>query len=452
MGAAWARCYSRVVVRADVIEPDLALVGGRFERGIRVEILPEGTLGRVGRFEHPAVRRLPGRAVIPGFVNAHSHAFQRGLRGMGEDFPVGAGSFFTWREAMYALVERLDFGSAYTLSRKAFEEMLDAGFTTVGEFHYVRHISDQARFVLDEAIVTAAADAGIRLVLLHTAYETGGVERPLVGGQRRFETRGLDEYWREHARLEELVGGIGGTVGVVAHSVRAVPFNSIRLLHQGSLERGQVFHMHVEEVVLEITECEGHYGRRPMQMVVEELAVDGRFTAVHCTHTDPRDMERFGARGGNVCLCPLTEGNLGDGVPGVPHMRKAGARIAIGTDLNSRLCAFEELRWLEYVQRVTRQERGVLVNSHGHAAEALLEVGTVNGARSLGVHAGLLEPGRLADLAVIDLEHPTLAEWTERSLPASLVFGAGTSVVVATCVGGRWRHRRGAPSCAPPAS
>lgn len=437
----------------EVIEADLTWIEGRFERGVRISIGADGRIAAIERQPgvHPSSsaprRDLRRRALLPGFVNAHSHAFQRGLRGRGESFPAGAGDFFSWREAMYALVEQLTPESAYDLSRDAFEEMLDGGYSTVGEFHYVRHLGDDARFALDEAVIHAAIDAGIRLVLLHTAYETGAIGQPLKGGQRRFATRGVDDYWHAHDRLGALLASHArASLGVVAHSVRAVPWENIKALRRGALERKQVFHMHVEEVVREVEECVAAHGRRPMCMVVDELEPDATFTAVHCTHTSTEDMERFARAGATVCLCPNTEGNLGDGIADVPLMRRAGAGIAIGTDLNSRLCPFEELRWLEYVQRVARRQRGVVVDARGESGPALIEVGTRHGARSLGVPAGVIAQGAWADFCAIDLEHPSLADSAgdPAALSAAIVFGAGVEAVAATCVSGQWRLRRGA--------
>ena len=192
------------------------------------------------------------------------------------------------------------------------------------------------------------------------------------------------------------------------------------------------------------------------RMVVDDLEPDASFTAVHCTHTAAEDMEPFGRAGANVCLCPNTEGNLGDGIADVPLMRRSGASIAIGTDLNSRLCPLEELRWLEYVQRVARRQRGVIVDTQGESGPALLDVGTRNGARSLGLDTGVIRVGACADFCAIDLEshaladvaHETMGAATQGSattaLAAAMVFGAGVESVAATSVNGKWRRRRGA--------
>lgn len=438
-GAASRAAATAPAPTSTILEPDLTWLDGRFAPAVQIEVLPDGRLGRVGVriAAGQPVQRLPGRAVIPGFVNAHSHAFQIGLRGQGEHFPAGAGSFWSWREAMYALVERLNPDEIHRLSLRCFREMLQAGITAVGEFHYVHRSADGRWGELDEAVLRAAAEAGIRIVLLQSAYRTGAIGQPLRGGQVRFDTEGTAHYLAAFERLQRVLNPRTQSAAVVCHSVRAVPWEEIRTLRRESRRRGTVFHMHVEEVIPEIEDCVEHYGRRPMQMVVEDLEVDDRFTAVHCTHTAAEDMERFVEAGGTVCLCPLTEGNLGDGIPDTRRILGLGGRIAFGSDLNSRLCAFEELRWIEYVQRLVRRERGALRDEDGLVAPRLMAMGTVNGATSLGLAAGRIAPGLLADLVAVDLAHPTLEGWTRDSLADALIFGAGNSVIREVWVGGR---------------
>ncbi|MEP7176504.1 MAG: amidohydrolase family protein, partial [Gemmatimonadales bacterium] len=195
-----------------LLEADLTWTGAAFESGIQIAVDTGGRVEAVGALGRAGATRLRGIALLPGFVNAHSHAFQRGLRGHGERFPAGAGSFWTWREAMYALVDSLDRASLRRISARAFAEMRDAGITTVGEFHYVHH-EHEGDFALDEAILEAAADAGIRLVLLYTFYATGAPGRPLAGGQRRFATPTVDGFWRQVDRLAARLDPATQTLG-----------------------------------------------------------------------------------------------------------------------------------------------------------------------------------------------------------------------------------------------
>ncbi|MEC9373812.1 MAG: amidohydrolase family protein, partial [Planctomycetota bacterium] len=320
---------------AQVIEADVTWLGDRFERGVKVEVDGRGKIARVSK-DGKATRRLEGRALLPGFVSAHSHAFQRGLRGLGEQFPKGAGSFWTWREAMYELVEGLTPERAYSLSKRCFEEMRATGFTCVGEFHYIRHAGEGIDFELDEAVARAAKDAGIRMRLLHTFYARGGFGQELAGGQRRFDTPDVETYWERMDALEKVIDPATQSLGAVAHSVRAAEMEDVAALHAEARRRGMVFHMHVEEQRKEIEACEKATGKRPMELLLERLEIGNEFTAVHCTHTSAAAMKKFGAAGANVCLCPMTEGNLGDGVADWASIDASGAGVCIGTDSNLR--------------------------------------------------------------------------------------------------------------------
>lgn len=428
-----------------IIEADWTWTGRAFESDVQIVITPDGRIEYVGMLGEKPTHRLRNRALLPGFVNVHSHAFQRGLRGLGETFPAGAGSFWSWREAMYALVETLDATTLYRWSRLAFDEMLSAGITAVGEFHYVRHDASCQGCALDDVIVRAARDAGIRLVLLPTYYRTGGIGEPLRGGQRRFETRSVEEFWERWDALAATASGDGVSLGVAAHSVRAVAVDDLVALHEESRRRELVFHMHVEEQTKEVEDCVRAYGVRPMALITQRLAVDDRFTAIHATHVDSADLSTFLDRGGNVGVCPLTEGNLGDGFAPTDRIRTQGGRVCVGSDSNLRLAWTEELRWLEYVQRLRRQIRGVVVDDSGESGRALLEIATENGARSLGIAAGRIAPGCFADFLAIDLKSPLLDGWTPASLLDAFLFGGGNEVIGDVCVGGRWRRMRPRP-------
>lgn len=458
------------------IEAELTWTGERFERGVRITVDGEGRIAAVGRpaadddgaaaEDGTAVERLENRAVLPGFVNAHSHAFQRGLRGRGETFPnqptgpagtVGMGSFWSWREAMYSLVESLDRDRFRELTLRAFREMRSAGITTVGEFHYFHHGKGGAPdYAFDEAVIEAAAEAGVRLVLLQTYYREGGPGRPLEPAQRRFRSDSVPAFVEQLDRLAELVSGAGSpgaSLGVVAHSIRAAPPDDVAALFEEAVRRDLPFHMHVEEQVREIVECASAYGSRPLELLIGRLSLDRpevarRFTGVHCTHTDPADMARFAGAGGNVCICPTTEANLGDGIADLPGILAAGGRLSLGTDSNARISMLEEARWLELVQRLARERRGVArdeTREGGRVATTLLDAATANGARALGVPAGALRPGAWADLVAFDLGHPELAGWDEETLLESIFLGASDRTIAGTFVGGSWASAAPAP-------
>lgn len=420
-----------------VLEAALTWTGAAFEPDVQVAIDDEGLIEAVGALGRPRAERFDGVALLPGFVDAHSHAFQRGLRGSGEAFPAGAGSFWTWREAMYALVGSLDRASLRRLSAQAFGEMRDAGITSVGEFHYVHHVRE-GDFALDEAVLEAAAEVGIRLVLLYCYYATGAPGRPLEGAQRRFATPSIDGFWRQADRLAGGLDPATQTLGVAPHSIRAASPLEIRELHAEARRRDLPFHMHVEEQRREIDESLAAYGGTPMAVILDAIE-GGGLTAVHCTHTSATDMDRFLVDGGIACLCPLTEGNLGDGIPTLARAHAAGGRLALGTDSNLRLAMLEEMRWLEYGQRLRGELRGALPDWTGNVAPTVLEAGTTGGARALALPAGRIARGHWGDLVAIDLRAAALADIPADRLLEAIVFGAGNEVILGTWVGGRWR-------------
>lgn len=429
---------------SQIIEADLTWVHGRFEDGVQVAVGADGRIEAVGALARPVDRRLRNMALLPGFVDVHSHAFQRGLRGLGERFPAGAGSFWTWRLAMYELVERLDAEAFHRLCVQAFREMLRSGITTVGEFHYFHHSSGTTDWAFDRLILRAAREAGIRIVLLNTYYRTGGIGRPLESAQRRFDGVSAATYWERMDALAAELDPVIQHLGAAAHSVRAVTPDDIAALHAETVRRGLSFHLHVEEQRQEIAECEAAYGCRPMTLLNAILGTADNVTAVHCTHTAPDDMVRFLERGGSVCVCPLTEGNLGDGIPDLAAVLGAGDRLSLGTDSNARIAMPEEMRWLEYVQRLRGERRGVLRAENGELARPLLEIATRGGARALGLDAGRIGVGALADFVALDLTAPELAGCDAETLPEGFVFGAGTRAVGQICVAGRWLSLVGA--------
>ena len=424
---------------AAVIEAELTWTGAGFEPGIRVVVGDDGRITRVGKLKREPTRVLQGQALLPGFVNAHSHAFQRGLRGLGERFPAGAGSFWTWREAMYGLVEQLGPEDFLAVTTQAFLEMRAAGITTVGEFHYFHHGPAVKDFGYDRLVLKAARAAQLRLVLLVAYYRTGGVGMTLGPGQRRFETPSPEVYWRNMDALARHLGP-AQTLGCVVHSVRAANLEELGSIHAEAMRRALPFHIHVEEQRQEIAECREVYQRTPMRVLLDTIGKPERVTAVHCTHTDPEDRAAFLEAGGRVCFCPLTEANLGDGLPSLDG--QVLDRMCLGTDSNARIDMVEEMRWLEYGQRLRREGRGALRDGQGQVARTLLGAATAAGAASLGVDAGRMAQGLWADFTVLDLNSLALAGATTDTLLDALIFGADSSVITATCVGGRWQTHR----------
>jgi formimidoylglutamate deiminase len=431
-----------------VLEADLTWTGASFEPGIRIHVGDDGRIASVGPPQdegESSVRRLRDRALLPGFVTSHSHAFQRGLRGRGETFPRGAGNFWTWREAMYGLVARLGAEEFQGLCVQTFREMRAAGITTVGEFHYFHHSAGTDDWACDELVLRAAAEAGIRIVLIQSYYQTGAVGRPLEGAQLRFAGRSPAAYWEQMDRLAPLLSSIDPcrqSLAASVHSLRAASLDDLRAVYDEARRRDLPFHIHVEEQRKEIEETLAYYGRRPMDLLLDTLGTATDVTAVHCTHTEAGDMQRFVAGGGTVCLCPLTEGNLGDGIAAVPHLRSLGGALCLGSDSNARISTLEEMRWLEYVQRLAGESRGVCRNEEGSVSRVLLDAATAGGAQALGLDAGRIAPGCWADFTAVDLTARTLAGWEPETLLDSLVFGAAEEAIAGTCVGGEWEERR----------
>lgn len=440
--------------------PDLLWHDGRFHRGHAVAFSPvSGRIEAVGPAaslqpkDDELVLRLSERALLPGLVNAHSHAFQRVIRGAGQWRPAGEtkADFWTWRRAMYDAALALSPDEIFEVARFCFIEMLCAGYTTVGEFHYLHRDPDGQPYAdrneLAQRVLAAAESAGIRICLLNVAYACGGIGKDLGPEQRRFATPDLERWLTETADLADSVQDRPlCTVGVAPHSIRAVPRTWLGPMHSLAFGLNAPFHMHVSEQPAEITASLEAWGRRPVEVLADEGVIDEHFTAVHATHLTFREVELLGAPGPTICACPTTERDLGDGfLPGRELMR-AGASIAIGSDSQTVIDPFEEMRLLEYHERLRRQERVVLTTTtDGREAVAplLFEMATGAGARSLRLPAGRIEPGAHADFTAIDLGARTLEGWTDGTLDALLALCAPASVVSDVWVAGVQRVQAG---------
>lgn len=354
---------------------------------------------------HPpeSARRLRG-LTVPGMANCHSHAFHRALRGRTQR---GRGSFWTWREQMYALAGRLDPDSYYELARATYREMLLAGFTSVGEFHYLHHQPDGTPYdnanAMGLAVIEAARDAGIRIALLDTCYLASGIGTPPEGVQRRFSD-GSAQAWAARLERLEYAAGDDVVVGAAIHSVRAVPPEAMSTVAAWASVDRVPLHVHLSEQVAENDACRAAYGRTPTRVLEDAGALGDRTTVVHATHLTDADVEAIGRLGGYACFCPTTERDLGDGIGPSRALHRSGATLTIGSDSHAVVDPFEELRAVELDERLARQERG-----HWSAAE-LLGAATSAGHRSLGFHdVGRIEVGAHADLVTLDLHSPRTA-------------------------------------------
>lgn len=430
-----------------VYQPDFLYRNGQFHSGASLHvgadgrILPEGPVPEGAR-----VVRLSGRALLPGLVNGHSHAFQRLIRGRTEYVASGHGSddFWSWREAMYRAAEALNPEEVYTASRQAFLEMLLAGITSVGEFHYLHHQPDGTPYVERNAlafeVIRAARDVGLRIVLLRVGYARAGFRVPENPRQRRFIDKDVESFLASVQELaRETEGQAGVSVGLAPHSVRAVPREWLTAL--AGLRGGAMpMHMHVAEQPKELEACVAEYGLRPVELLEELGLLEPRFTAVHAVHVTQEEARMLGEVGAGVCACPSTERNLGDGIVPADRLVSAGARLCLGSDSQARVDLLDEARQLEEHLRLSRVRRAVLDPGGGAVdglAARLFQMATVNGARSLGLSTGALEPGTPADFFTVDLSHPSLVGASPSSLLAGLVFGSDKAAVRDVAVDGR---------------
>lgn len=430
---------------ATVYYPDAVFQGGRWLRGVPLAVSKEGTvleLSSTGPDDE--VVRLPGRAVLPGFVNAHSHAFQRLLRGRTEYLAAGheQDDFWSWREAMYAAAGTLSPEQLYVVSRQSFIEMALAGVTTVGEFHYLHHQPDGTPYAnvheLALQVVRAARDVGLRMVLLRVGYARAGFQVESNPRQRRFIDADVEVALGHTADLQQRVKSDSlVTVGLAPHSVRAVPRDWLDTIR--AAWRGGPLHMHVAEQRAEVAACEAEHGRRPVELLEDVGLLGPHFTAVHAIHLQANEVNCLGATQSNVCACPSTERNLGDGVVDAEALMRAGVHVAVGSDSQAHIDFFQEAQQLEGHLRLVRERRNVLspkgVSPDGLAV-TLLKSLTAEGHRSLGLNGGTLSPGEPADFITLDMEHPSLVGWGEFPL-AQLVLGGASSCVADVFVAGQ---------------
>ena len=389
--------------------------------------------------------RLRG-VTLPGLANAHSHAFHRALRCRTQS---GAGNFWTWRDAMYRLAAALNPDSYYRLARATFAEMVLAGVSSVGEFHYLHHTENGTPYAdpnaMGHAIVAAAADAGLRLTLLDTCYLGSGVDPehgllPAQGTQRRFSD-GTVEAWA--MRVEALTNLVAPNVhiGAAIHSVRAVDAESVQFIAEWARQNARVVHAHVSEQPAENEQCQRAFGRSPLELLAERGALTSAFTAVHATHVGPREITLISNAEGGVCLCPTTERDLADGIGPTALLRDASVPMSLGSDSHAVIDLFEEARALELDQRLASGTRGT------HGIRELLRAVTANGHRSLGwPEAGRIAAGAPCDLVSVRLGSVRTAGSDPEHALAAVVYAATASEVTDVVISGEHvveggRHR-----------
>ncbi len=382
----------------------------------------------------PGTTRLAG-LTLPGLPNAHSHAFHRALRGAAG---TAGDSFWTWRDRMYDVAARLDPDSYYALARATYAEMALAGVTCVGEFHYLHHQADGTPYddpnETAKRLIDAAAAAGLRITLLDTCYLAGGFEPdgtplPLAGAQRRFGDVSAAAWATRMACFGyDDLGMLGphARIGAAIHSVRAVPPEQMPDVMAWSHHHGAPVHVHLSEQPLENTATNAAWGKTPTEVLEDAGVLGPRATMVHATHLTQRDIALLGDSQCAVCMCPLTEADLADGVGPAPALAAAGCALSLGSDGHSAIDLLAEARWLELSQRLVSQRRG-----HFTAAD-LAVAASVSGHMCLGwPDAGEIVPGTYADLVTVSLDSPRLAGAAAAIAgPLAAVFAAGTGADV----------------------
>ncbi len=402
-------------------------------------IMPRGETSEGVQFIVPSdVSALPGVALLPGFVNTHSHVFQRALRGHTHRPLSRQDTFWTWRRSMYAEAQHLNPDTLYEKALTTYREMLGAGYTSVGEFHYVHHQPGGRPYddpnAMSEAIIQAGRDAGIRVVLLMTAYAQSSFNQPPEEDQRRFCDVSVDAYLDrvEALRVRDI------PIGVAPHSVRAVPEDWFRAIAGYNQIHHLPLHVHADEQIVEIEQCQAVYGCTPIELLERFGALGTLTTIVHATHANATEIALLAQYGCVVCVCPTTEGDLGDGIAPYTELLATHIPLAIGSDSNTRIDPIEELRWAEYSARMRYQRRRVLVADElASPGPLLLAYGTRCGAVALGLETGAIVPGMSADFVAVDLHHPSLAGWNTEDFLDMLFFGASSEVITQTWVEGR---------------
>ena len=430
---------------------ETALLPQGWARNVLFEIDPDGDLSAVTPDSDPGGAPRASGPVIPGMPNLHSHAFQRAMAGMAERAANPEDSFWTWREVMYGFVGKVSPPQLHAIAAQLYVEMLKAGYTAVGEFHYLHHQPDGTPYEdpaeTSEQVIAAAEAAGIGITHLPVLYGYGGFGgQPAGEGQRRFLHEAADFV----ALIEKLMRDHGGKgnvrLGIAPHSLRAVTSESLKTALEGLAAQDETapIHIHIAEQTKEVEDCLEWCGRRPVEWLLDEQEVSPRWCLVHATHMTERETVRLAESGAVAGLCPTTEANLGDGLFNAPQYLHEGGAWGIGSDSHISISPVEELRWFEYGQRLVKRRRNVLrAEADGHIGACLYRAALAGGAQAMGRRIGRLEDGARADLVVLDPDSPLLAGMAGDMLLDALVFSGNVSAVRDVMVGGDWAVTEG---------
>ena len=378
--------------------------------------------------------------IVPTLANVHSHAFQRGMAGFAEISGDAADSFWSWRDVMYRFALRMSPDQLEAIAAQAYVEMLEAGFSRVGEFHYLHHDPDGARYAdigeMAGRLAAAARSTGLGLTLLPVFYahsSFGGVAPKQ--GQRRF-VNSLDDYAALLERCRHLISDLpAAQLGVAPHSLRAVTKDEL-LAAAGMAGKAPV-HIHIAEQTAEVDECVAWSGSRPVAWLLDNAPVDERWCLVHATHVDAQELDGIARAGAVVGLCPVTEANLGDGVFPLDELLRRQGRIAVGTDSNVHISLAAELSLLEYSQRLVRRARNVVARENMSTGRAVIELALSGGAQAMGASDGRIAIGAPADFASLDVQHPALYCRQADALLDAWIFASAGNVIDCVWVAGK---------------
>lgn len=429
-----------------VLWAERALLPGGWAANTRIELTPDGRIATVTPDSAPDGQRV--ELLLPAMANLHSHAFQRAMAGLSEARgPHPRDTFWTWRQIMFRFLDHLTPEDVEAIAALVQMEMLEAGYATNVEFHYLHHRPGGAGYdniaEMSERIASAASRTGIGLTLLPVHYQFGGCDgRPLGPGQARFGTdpdgfvRLLDA---AEASLRGLPSDAG--IGVAPHSLRAVSPEGLAACT--GLRPGRPLHMHLAEQIPEIEEVQATHGRRPVEWLLENHAPDDNWTLIHLTHMTEDETRRLAATGAVAGLCPITESSLGDGIFNGTIWREAGGRLGFGSDSNIRISLIEELRTLEYSQRLRDTARAILAQPERSTGRVLYEAGLEGGARAAGRESGAIREGLWADLCAVSRQNPVMVARDGDQMLDSLIFAGGDGLIRDVWAAGRHVVRDG---------
>lgn len=387
-----------------------------------------------------AIESVQGFA-LPGFQNAHSHAFQYAMAGLAENHEAGTqDDFWTWREAMYQCALSVNPDQAQAIAAMLYAEMVRQGYTHVAEFHYLHHDKDGRPYTnlaeMGTRMVAAAQTAGIKITLIPVFYQKGSFGQDPQPRQRRFISTTVDDYFKLLEESKSVVeNNTHALLGYSVHSLRAVELDDVRRTYQEG-PADLPFHLHVAEQKKEVNDCFAYCGKRPMQWLLDSLNVNDRFNLVHSTHLNDDELKRLAQSGATVVLCPSTEGNLGDGIFRMKEYVKLGGRWCIGTDSHIGLNPMEEFRMIDYRQRLVSNQRNIF---EGDAASYMINEEIESGRKAIGaISKNHFEIGKSFDAVIYNAQTHLLADTSEKNRLATILFTSDSSRILGTIINGKW--------------